>query len=77
MNARFIPAKSVRISGEYSGVLLIKVGRNRIADSGGRIPDGLTLDQLREHHAQRRLRFVRDGWRTRIVIIEPAAPGRL
>lgn len=77
MRARYIPVESVRIAGEYQGVLLIKRGRSRIAESGGRIPDGHTLDSLRELHDQRRLRFIYEPLTTRLVITEPSAPGRL
>ena len=76
MTGRYIPAEDVRIAGEYLGVLLIKRRRTRIAESGGRIPDGETLDSLRELHVQRRLRFIEEPLATRLYITEPSARGR-
>jgi hypothetical protein len=72
----YIPAETVRIHGEYCGLLLIKRRRARIAELGGRIPEGLTLDDMRRLHAERRLRFVQTALSTEVLVTEPSARGR-
>ena len=73
--SNYIPAEDVRIFGEYRGVLLIKRRGDRIAESGVRIPDGMSLDDMRRLHAEHRLRFMHHDLSTEPVIGEPAAPG--
>ena len=76
MSAAYIPADGVRIVGQYCGVLIIKRRRARIGESGGRIPDSMTLEDRRRLHAKHRLRWVQHPLHTELLITEPSASGR-
>ena len=70
----FIPAASVRVVGACH-LIRLRVDGDPYPEVAV-APEGLTLAQVRELHAQRRLRFVREPKRlARIVVVEPEAAG--